>query len=155
VKIAPDLNDQEVMDIAAVIQEVGMDGIIISNTTITRPSSLVGGILLIIDTVDKKVIQQFGGLSGRPLKPKALELVRTMYQLTNGNMPIIGCGGIKNGMDAIEYAKAGASAVQLYTALGYMGPGLPVTIKQEVTQYLDSTGQTWSELIGQDVKNKK
>jgi dihydroorotate dehydrogenase len=75
-----------------------------------------------------------------------------MYLLTKGTIPIIGCGGIKNGMDAIEYAKAGASAVQLYTSLGYYGPGLPVTIKQEVSEYLRSNGQTWSDIIGQDFK---
>ncbi|KAG5880015.1 hypothetical protein JTB14_037404 [Gonioctena quinquepunctata] len=116
-KLAPDLSMQEKEDIADVLRkkECKVDGLIVSNTTIERPHSLHS---------DHK--QETGGLSGTPLKNVSTEMIRDMRRLTNG-MPIIGVGGISTGQDAYEKIKAGASLVQLYTALIYEGP--PVVTK--------------------------
>jgi dihydroorotate dehydrogenase len=89
-----------------------------------------------------------GGLSGTPVKPLSLKTVSMFYKLTNGKVPIIGCGGISSAEDALEFAKAGASMVQLYTALGYQGPGLVVKIKSDLIEILKKENKSWTECIG-------
>ena len=76
-----------------------------------------------------------------------------MYKLTNGRVTIIGCGGISSGADAIQFARAGASAVQIYTSFGYYGPGIVYKIKEEAAQILERSGKTWNEIIGSDYRN--
>lgn len=100
--------------------------------------------------VDAKV--ETGGLSGLPVKPLALSVVSQFYKATNGEVPIIGCGGIASGKDAIDFAKAGASLVQLYTSLGYQGPGLIVRMKEEMADILKKEGKTWKDVIGENHK---
>ena len=129
VKIAPDLDEADPTDIAAVALEGHCDGLIVSNTTIHRPESLRG-----------RHRGEAGGLSGAPLKPFALEALRAMYRLTRGQVPLIGVGGIASGADAYERIRAGASLVQLYTALVYEGPGLVVRIKRELAALLRRDG---------------
>ncbi|KAJ3067312.1 Dihydroorotate dehydrogenase (quinone), mitochondrial [Rhizoclosmatium hyalinum] len=141
VKIAPDVNEVELEDIAAVVQEAEMDGVIISNTTISRPSYLKS---------DPTLVSQIGGLSGPPVFPLAVEKVRAFYALTNGKIPIIGCGGVSSAEEAIAYAKAGASLVQLYTSLGYYGPGVVYDVKKGLVDYLKKEKTTWKELVGSD-----
>ncbi|KAJ3329097.1 Dihydroorotate dehydrogenase (quinone), mitochondrial [Blyttiomyces sp. JEL0837] len=145
VKIAPDVSYDELEDIAAVIQTAGIDGVIISNTTISRPETLKG---------DIKTRREFGGLSGAPLKPLSLSTVRSFYALTNGKVPIIGCGGIYTADDAIDFAKAGASLVQLYTSMGYHGPGIVDEIKEGLVSRLSKEGKKWKELVGEDHRKK-
>ena len=140
VKIAPDVSETELEDIAYVAQQVGIDGIIISNTTLSRKDL----------KSDPKLCKEMGGLSGAPLFNLSLKTVSKFYQLTRGQIPIIGCGGIRNGQDALAFCKSGASLVQVYTALGYQGPGLVVNIKQELQDLLSKQGKTWQELIGSD-----
>ncbi len=82
--------------------------------------------------------------------PLSLELVRKMYRLTNGRIPIIGCGGISTGSDAIKFAKAGATMVQIYTSFGYHGPGVVYNIKREAADILNESGTTWSKIVGAD-----
>lgn len=82
----------------------------------------------------------------------ALKTVSKFYQLTKGTIPIIGCGGISCAEDALEFAKSGASMVQLYTSLGYAGPGLIPKIKQDLVQLLEKEGKTWTECVGMSVK---
>ncbi|ORY36832.1 FMN-linked oxidoreductase [Rhizoclosmatium globosum] len=130
VKIAPDVNEVELEDIAAVVQEAEMDGVIISNTTISRPSYLKS---------DPTLVSQIGGLSGPPVFPLAVEKI-----------PIIGCGGVSSAEEAIAYAKAGASLVQLYTSLGYYGPGVVYDVKKGLVDYLKKEKTTWKELVGSD-----
>ncbi|KAJ3257205.1 Dihydroorotate dehydrogenase (quinone), mitochondrial [Boothiomyces macroporosus] len=139
VKIAPDCSDAELEDIAHVVKEVGIDGIIISNTTISRPKTLTG---------DEKIVRQMGGLSGAPVKPLALATVSKFYKLTNGSIPIVGCGGIATAEDALQFCRAGATVVQLYTSLGYRGPGIVPEIKDGLTKLLRAEGKTWMECIG-------
>ncbi|AAS51193.1 ACL035Cp [Eremothecium gossypii ATCC 10895] len=145
VKIAPDLTEPELQSIAEAAKKSSIDGIIVSNTTIQRPDSLY--------TVDEELKNQAGGLSGKPVKPFALKALRTIHQYTKDtNLVLVGCGGISSGQDAIEFAKAGAHFVQLYTAYAYRGPGLIARIKDEVTEELRNEGKTWMEIIGQDAK---
>jgi len=121
VKIAPDLDDQACADIAALALAHGIDGLIVSNTTIARPATLKG---------EHK--GETGGLSGRPLFKPSTEVLRTMRRMTKGKLVLIGVGGIASGEDAWAKIRAGASLVQLYTALVYEGPALIGRIKHEL-----------------------
>ncbi len=138
VKIAPDVTEAHLKDIASVCLSSKISGVIIGNTTVSRPSSL-----------QSPNAKETGGLSGPPLLSLTPEIVSLFYKLTKGKIPIIGCGGISTGKDAIKYAKAGASVVQLYTALGYKGPGLVQKIKKEIVKELD--GKAWESIIGENV----
>lgn len=128
VKIAPDLTDEELADIADIALELHVDGLIVSNTTISREG-------LRSSHKDEK-----GGLSGRPLRELSTQVVRKMYRLTEGRIPIVGVGGVESGQDAYEKIRAGASLVQLYTALTYYGPKLVTRIKDELALLLERDG---------------
>lgn len=144
VKVAPDLTEPEIESIANSAIQSGVDGIIMSNTTISRP---VDRML----THDSQLINQAGGLSGKPLKPLSLNALRLLRKYTkNSNLVLIGCGGISNGKDALEFGKAGATFVQLYTAFAYKGPGLPSKIRDELLAELKKEGKTWEQIIGLD-----
>jgi len=141
VKIAPDLTDDDKKDISSVVMQSAIDGIIVSNTTISRPSSL--------ESSNK---QQGGGLSGRPLRHVSTALIKDMYKLTKGTVPIVGVGGIENGSDAYEKIRAGASLVQLYTAFTYHGPPIVDTIKKELSSLLKADGFACvKDAVGVDV----
>ena len=114
VKIAPDLNDSEIEDIAFVVRDVGIDGVIVSNTTISRENLKSDGALA----------SERGGLSGKPVFEKSNVVLQKMYRLTEGKVPLIGVGGISSVNDAYTKIKCGASLVQLYTGLMYNGPVL-------------------------------
>lgn len=126
-KIAPDLNDEDKADIASVALATSLDGLIISNTTTTRPETLQN--LQKIET---------GGLSGKPLKNLSLTLLKEMYRATKGGIPLVGVGGISSAEDAYERILAGASLIQFYSAMVYEGPylaqrmaaGLSVLLKE-------------------------
>jgi len=136
VKIAPDLSESELLDIASVIRENEVDGVIVSNTTVSRPSSLINS---------NKGEQ--GGLSGKPLKPFTLAALRILRPQIPASIPLIGCGGISSGADALEYAKAGASLVQIYTSFGYDGAGACRRIKDELKELLAKEGATWQGVV--------
>ncbi|KAG0306497.1 Dihydroorotate dehydrogenase (quinone), mitochondrial [Dissophora globulifera] len=140
VKIAPDLSDEELEDVSEAALATKVDGIIISNTTISRPSGLI----------NKEVAKEVGGLSGPIVKPLALRALRAVYKHTGGKIPLVGCGGIQNGEDALEYARAGASMVQLYSSLAYEGPGVARAVKDGIVMGLH--GRKWMDIIGEDVK---
>ncbi|XP_046570792.1 dihydroorotate dehydrogenase (quinone), mitochondrial-like isoform X2 [Haliotis rubra] len=146
VKIAPDLTDQDKQDIAAVVslKKCHVDGLIVTNTTVSRPQSLMS------DCKD-----EIGGLSGEPLKNLSTATVRDMYRLTQGKIPIIGVGGISSGVDAYEKIRAGASLLQLYTALVYQGPPVVSRIKRELQELLQSEGYSnISQAVGADHRDK-
>ncbi len=113
VKIAPDLADESVPEIADQLVEHGMDAVIATNTTTERDR--VGG---------EKYADETGGLSGQPLTRRATEVVRLLADHLKGALPIIGVGGILSGADAVEKIRAGASLVQLYSGFIYSGPTL-------------------------------
>jgi dihydroorotate dehydrogenase len=129
VKIAPDLTQEERADLAAVALETAVDGLVISNTTVARPPEL-----------RSPHAPEVGGLSGRPLFQPSTELLREMYELTGGRVVLVGVGGISSGADAYAKIRAGASLVQLYTALIYGGPGLVRRITTELAACLRRDG---------------
>ncbi|XP_034047941.1 dihydroorotate dehydrogenase (quinone), mitochondrial [Thalassophryne amazonica] len=140
VKIAPDLSAQDKQDIAEVVMELGVDGLMVSNTTVSRPEML-----------QDPQRSEVGGLSGQALKDLATRTVREMYCLTGGKIPIIGIGGVANGQDALDKIRAGASLVQLYTAFTYQGPPIVTKIKRELEQLLKDQGfSSVSEAVGAD-----
>lgn len=128
-KIAPDLTDDDLETIAEVTLASGIDGLIVSNTTITRPG-LQG----------EAVAAEPGGLSGPPLLALSTATLFTLYRLTEGRLPLIGSGGISSAADAYAKIRAGASLVQLYTALVYAGPGLIAEICRGLVRLLDRDG---------------
>lgn len=145
VKIAPDLTEPEIKSIAQSAKESKIDGIILSNTTIQRP----------VDSLITKgsIVQETGGLSGKPLKPISLKAFRILRKYTkDSDLVLIGCGGISNGKDALDFARAGATFVQCYTAFAYQGPGLARKMKDEITLELKKEGKTWMEIVGSDDK---
>ncbi len=112
-KIAPDLDDEQIDTIASALLRNHIDGVIATNTTITREA--VQGLTHANET---------GGLSGAPVRDLSTRVIRSLHQVLQGEIPIIGVGGILNGVDAHEKMAAGASLVQLYTGLIYRGPAL-------------------------------
>jgi dihydroorotate dehydrogenase len=96
------------------------------------------------------LIREAGGLSGPPVRPLTLNCLREMYRLTGGQIPIIACGGVRTAEDALEYARAGASAIQLYTSMVYEGSGVVRRIKDGIVRELK--GRRWVDIIGEDVK---
>lgn len=141
-KLAPDLTDAELNQIVQVIKrkDCVVDGIIISNTTIERPSSLIN---------DRK--GEIGGLSGAPLTDRSTDMIRRAYRLTGGQMPIIGVGGVFSGQDAYDKILAGASVVQIYSSFIYHGPPVVSKIKRELDALLKENGyKNVSEAIGKN-----
>jgi dihydroorotate dehydrogenase len=140
VKLAPDLTDKECEDIAELALEHEVDGLIVGNTTLSRPEGMTSPLR-----------EEAGGLSGAPLSTLALNNLRLMYALTGGRMPLVGVGGIATGEDAYQRIRAGASVIQLYTALVFEGPGLVTRIKQELTALLRRDGfASVAEAVGAD-----
>jgi dihydroorotate dehydrogenase len=141
-KIAPDLTEDDKADIAEVVLELGIDGLIATNTTIGRP-----------DTLKSPKRTETGGLSGRPLFSPSTEVLRDMYRLTQGQVPIIGVGGVSSGWDAYAKIRAGASLVQLYSSMVYHGPGLVNKINQDLVKLLFEHGfASVKEAVGADHK---
>ena len=128
-KIAPDLDAQGLDDVAHVALAQGVDGIIATNTTLTRPDSLIA-----------RRRDEAGGLSGRPLFDLSTAVLGGLYRRTGGRVPLIGVGGIETGRDAYLKIRAGASLVQLYTALIYHGPGLAASITDELAALVAADG---------------
>ena len=119
-KIAPDLSDDQLMDIIEIVAETGIAGVIATNTTISR------------DNLKSENKVEMGGLSGKPLKNRSTEVIRFLSEKSNKAFPIIGVGGIHSAEDALEKLKAGASLIQLYTGFIYEGPGLIKKINKAI-----------------------
>lgn len=115
-KIAPDLTFSQIDDVIEIAAEVKLDGLIATNTTIDR--SMLTTNATQIESIGA------GGLSGAPLRKRATEVIRYIHEKTNGELPIVGVGGINSAEDALEKIQAGASLVQIYTGLIYQGPTL-------------------------------
>ncbi len=113
-KIAPDLTDEQLIDIIDIVKETKIAGVIATNTTISREHL----------NSDAKLIKENGGLSGKPLTNRSTEVIRFLSEKSNKAFPIIGVGGIHSAQDAIEKIEAGASLIQLYTGFIYEGPKL-------------------------------
>ena len=138
VKIAPDLSHRELDEILRVASDVGLDGIVATNTTVSRPSGLAD-----------PNRSEHGGLSGAPLRARSLEVVRRINQQTGGKLPILAAGGIFTGADAVAAIRAGATLVQTYTGFIYRGPSTARLIKREMIAELDRLGaSSLSEIRG-------
>ena len=139
VKLAPDLDGDALENSVHVIQEFSIQGVIATNTTVERPE------------LKSKNRTETGGLSGKPLQKRSTAMIRTLFAELGADIPIIGVGGIFNGADAYEKIRAGAAAVQIYTALIYEGPGLVRKVKEELANLLESDGyKSVSEAVGAD-----
>lgn len=139
-KIAPDLTDEDREDIAAVVLAEGIDGLIATNTTIERPENLT-------DPQAKET----GGLSGKPLFEPSTRVLFDMYRLTGGKIPLIGVGGVDSARAAYAKIRAGASLVQLYSAMVYEGPGIVGDILPDLAGLLRADGfSSLSDAVGAD-----
>lgn len=144
VKIAPDLDEKQQADIADVVLQLGVDGLVVCNTTLSR------------DGLQSDNKANAGGLSGAPLEERATKLVANMYRLTDGRVPIVGVGGVASAQDAYRKIRAGASLVQLYTALVYQGPWMVDRMKCELIDLLRADGfKTVEEAVGADHRIKR
>ena len=128
-KISPDLNDLQIKNIAQTSLSLGIDGVIISNTTTER----------ILNLKSRNIVYS-GGLSGKPLFSKSTNLLKKFFNLTEGKIPLIGVGGVSSGYDCYKKIKSGASLVQIYTSLIYQGPNIVNNIKVELLKLLKSDG---------------
>lgn len=121
-KIAPDLTNEQLLDIIDIVDVTGIAGVIATNTTINREG---------LQSEDK---DEVGGLSGKPLKARSTEVIRFLHQKSQGSFAIIGVGGIHSAEDALEKLEAGASLLQLYTGFVYEGPALIKSINKAILQ---------------------
>jgi len=136
-KIAPDLTDKEIEDTVLSTLAHGLDGLIVSNTTLSR------------EGLSSAYASESGGMSGSPLFALSTQALRTAYAVSAGRLFLIGAGGVSNGAEAYSKIRAGASLVQLYSALVYHGPRLADTIRRDLVSRLKADGfQHVSEAVG-------
>jgi dihydroorotate dehydrogenase len=139
-KVGPDLDEAQIQDIAEVALATQIDGLIVGNTTITRPP-----------TLRSRHATESGGLSGPPLMPLATQCLSKMYAATGGKLPIIGCGGVASGADAYAKIRAGASLVQLYSSLVFHGPERILQVKRKLAAFLRADGfKSVADAVGAD-----
>jgi dihydroorotate dehydrogenase len=137
-KIAPDLRDDELEDIAAACANGAVDGIIVSNTTLSRAG------------LHSSHAKEQGGLSGLPLLALSTRQLARMFVLTEGRIPLVGAGGVHDGPSALMKIRAGASLVQLYSALVYQGPALVTSILAFLSAEAARSGGSLASLRGRD-----
>jgi dihydroorotate dehydrogenase len=141
-KVAPDLSDQELPDMVSACLAHGIDALIVGNTTLSRPP-----------TLSSPHREEAGGLSGRPLMGLSTRVLADFARISAGRLPLIGCGGIGSGADAYAKIRAGATAVQLYSAMVFQGPGLVGRIKRELAAFLKADGfASVAEARGADLR---
>jgi dihydroorotate dehydrogenase len=140
-KIAPDLSLPDLDDVVGIARSRRVDGMIVGNTTVTRPPSLR----------DIETAKEAGGLSGRPLLPLATRMLAETYVRVEGVFPLVGAGGIGSGESAMAKIRAGASLIQLYSALVFRGLGLVAEIKAALLAALERDGQSnLADYVGAD-----
>lgn len=139
VKIAPDVSDTELEYMVHTLMEAGVDGVIATNTTLSR------------EGLKSEKAGETGGLSGRPLQSRSTEIIRRIYRQTGGKLPIIGSGGIFTSKDAYDKIRAGASLIEIYTALIYEGPEVNRRLHAGLRQLMRRDGfRHISEAVGAD-----
>jgi dihydroorotate dehydrogenase len=142
VKIAPDLPDAGLSAIVEACVEGGVQGLVVSNTTVARPVSLTHG-----------HAREAGGLSGAPLFAPSTAVLARAYRMAAGRLVLVGCGGVTTGRDALTKIRAGASLVELYTAFAYHGPALIPRLKAELAAALRQDGFAGvAEAVGVDAQ---
>lgn len=139
VKIAPDVSDTELEYMVHTLSEAGVDGVIATNTTLNR------------EGLKSDKAGETGGLSGKPLRDRSTEIIRSIYRQTGGKLPIIGSGGIFTSQDAYDKIRAGASLIEIYTALIYEGPEVNRRLHAGLRQLLRRDGfRNILEAVGAD-----
>lgn len=147
VKLSPDSTDRLIEDIVDCAREYGVAGYVCGNTTVTREG---------LETERSSLIEiGKGGLSGKPLKPLALALCRKLYRKKSAKQSIIAVGGISSGLDVYEFICAGASAIQIYTALVFEGPFLPRRLNEELSSLLKRDRISLVQAVGSTCGNSK
>jgi dihydroorotate dehydrogenase len=136
VKIAPDLNDADIVEVVKASQAYGVAGIIATNTTISRQNLTTTHLSI----TGKPVTEEAGGISGQPVRDRSLAVINLIWQTTQGSLPIIGVGGIFTAEDAWQKITAGAAIVQVYTGLIYEGPMIVKNILQGLVAKLEAHG---------------
>ncbi len=140
VKLAPDLDEAQQEELAQTALDAKIDGLILTNTTLRRP-----------DYLPTDFRAEAGGLSGQPVKDQSTEVLRNFYQLTQGAIPLIGVGGVASGADAYEKIRAGASLVQLYSALAFEGPFVANSVNNQLAELLKRDGfSSVADAVGAD-----
>ena len=143
VKLAPDIAEEDLPEVVRVIVSHGVDGIVVSNTTLSREGLVPEGLR------DQGFAKEAGGLSGRPLFARATRMLARIYKLTDGKLLLIGVGGIDSPETALAKIEAGASLIQLYTGLVFEGPSLIGRIKQALVAAMEQRGaQSLKPMIG-------
>jgi dihydroorotate dehydrogenase len=138
VKVAPDLGDEALDEVAALAVGRGLAGLVATNTTVSRPAMQ--------DYQAQRVYGEAGGLSGGPLARRSTEVIRRLYRATRGGVPIIGVGGVFGPDDAWDKVTAGATLVQVYSGLVYEGPGVVGTIVEGLIERLGNA--RWNDAVG-------
>jgi dihydroorotate dehydrogenase len=140
VKIAPDLDSDQLAEICATAVDLRLDGIVATNTTVAREALGVRS-------------RHPGGLSGQPLRARAREVIAEVYRCTEARVPIIGVGGVASAEDAYGHLCAGASLVELYTGLIYEGPGLAASIKEGLLHLMRRDGHDCvAQIVGKSAR---
>ncbi len=140
VKVSPDLSEAEIDNVLVAIHENSIDGIIATNTTLSRDAA-------------PAYAGTSGGLSGEPLRSRATDVIRFIARRTQGKLPIVGVGGISSTADALEKIRAGARLIQIYTGLVYVGPGLVSQINRGIVQVCKREGvKSVAELADAEIK---
>jgi dihydroorotate dehydrogenase len=141
VKIAPDLDEAGLEDILAVVEETGIDGVVATNTTIARAG--------LRTDPDRVAAIGAGGLSGAPLRERAVEIVRRVRARLGRRVVVVGVGGVERAADVMALVRAGADLVQMYTGFIYEGPSAPSQIARELAALVEREGApTIASLVG-------
>jgi dihydroorotate dehydrogenase len=139
-KISPDINDQNISELATILLDQKIDGVVLTNTTIHRSDNLLSS---------NKV--EAGGLSGESLELISNTIIKKFYKILKNQIPIIGVGGVHDGQSALRKIKSGASLLQLYTALVYEGPNIVNKINEELVKLLELEGfESLQDAVGKD-----
>lgn len=141
VKIAPDLSDDQLVAVVNTARSAGCDGIVATNTTIERPTANT--------PKDERIFAETGGMSGAPVNQRSTEMIHRIYELTKGDWPIVGVGGISNADDAWAKIGAGACLLQAYSGFVFEGPALTKSVVHGLIRKLkESPYQSFDEAIG-------
>ncbi|MDP9149693.1 MAG: quinone-dependent dihydroorotate dehydrogenase [Myxococcota bacterium] len=145
VKVAPDLDENQLEELLAVVEAVGFSGVVATNTTVARQG--------LASTADRISAVGPGGLSGPPLRRRALEVVRRVRARLGPKLVVIGVGGIESAEHAMAFVRAGADLVQMYTGFVYGGPGAPSRIRRDLSTLVAREGaHSIMDLVGADLK---
>ena len=143
VKVAPDLTDEQLIHVVDTARNNGAEGMVLANTTLSRPPSP--------HPADQRVFDERGGMSGRPVKHRATEMIRVVHRHTAGSWPLVGVGGVSSADDAWEKIRAGASLVQAYSGFVFEGPSLAKSITKGLERRMQQAGcSTLQDAVGSE-----